>query len=125
MDQVTPSKGFSLLELLIVIAIIGVLVAIALPSYRAINVQAYTKITQLTLLDLHMQQQHYHLVHGKYAPIDELKVPLLKYHQVSMSNEGNSDFEFVATLKEGVFTEYQCTVVKLDHLLNKTPQGCW
>jgi len=125
MEQVTRPEGFSLLELLIVIAIIGLLLAVALPSYRTINVQAYTRLMQLTLLDLHMQQQHYHLVHGKYAAIEELKVPMLKYHQLSMSNEGKGDFEFVATLKNGAFNEYNCKIIKLDHLLNKTPQGCW
>ena len=43
-------RGFSLIEILIVIAIVGILVGVALPSYRQYTQRAhFTEITQATL----------------------------------------------------------------------------
>ncbi|OJY90774.1 MAG: hypothetical protein BGP25_09975 [Lysobacterales bacterium 63-13] len=42
----TRSPGFTLLELLIAVAVVGVLVAMALPSFREFNIR--TQVTQLT-----------------------------------------------------------------------------
>lgn len=45
-----PKTGFTLMELMIVIAIIGILVAVALPSYQNYTRRAYyTEIVQATL----------------------------------------------------------------------------
>jgi len=61
-------KGFTLTELLIVIAIIGVLAVIAIPTYtgqqkRAARTEAYTNLQNLRML-----QEQYFAENGEYAP---------------------------------------------------------
>ena len=61
-------KAFTLLELLVVILIIGILAAIALPQYKKAVYKA--KFTQATLMlnSIYKAQQEYYAFHGEYAP---------------------------------------------------------
>ena len=62
--------GFTLLELLIVVLIIGILAAIALPQYR----MAVTKVKVASILPLMRRwydaAEEYHLQHGDFCPWD-------------------------------------------------------
>ena len=67
MHKQKNSKGFSLVELLIVVAIIGILAAVAVPAYfnhilRTRQAEAYHN-----LLDLKAAQEMYYSMYNEYA----------------------------------------------------------
>lgn len=59
--------GFSLTELLIVLAIIGILIMIAVPLYQNVTTRAKTTEAKTQLSFLHTLQKVYHLEHDSYA----------------------------------------------------------
>jgi prepilin-type N-terminal cleavage/methylation domain-containing protein len=60
-------RGLTLLELMIVIAIIGVIVLIALPTLNQSEEEATISFTKQMLQDLHTLEQQYYNIHGKYG----------------------------------------------------------
>lgn len=59
--------GFSLTELLIVLAIIGILIMIAVPLYQNVTTRAKTTEAKTQLAFLHTLQKVYHLEYDTYA----------------------------------------------------------
>ena len=63
-----PSQGFSLIELMIIVAIIGILAAIAYPSYQSYGVRASRSAAQRELLELSSIQEKIFLNSNNYTP---------------------------------------------------------
>lgn len=64
--MIRPSRGFTLIEVLIVIVIIGVLAAIAIPRYTAAKNRAYFAVMRSDLRNLATAQEGYHQLVGQY-----------------------------------------------------------
>jgi type IV pilus assembly protein PilE len=61
-------RGFTLIELMIVVAVVGVLVAVALPSYRNYVIRAARVEAQTELLELASLQEKVFLNSNSYTP---------------------------------------------------------
>ncbi len=73
------NKGFSLLEMLVVITIIGIVVTFALPSYSQHIAKARRITAEAALMQLAGQMESYYMQHHSYegATLEKLNTPEL------------------------------------------------
>jgi prepilin-type N-terminal cleavage/methylation domain-containing protein len=64
--------GLTLLELLIVLAVIGVVVFIALPTLKPSDTEARTEFVKTELRYLYNAENNYFVQYGKYVPFDKI-----------------------------------------------------
>jgi type IV pilus assembly protein PilE len=67
------TKGFTLIELMITVAIIGILAGIAYPSYQQYMQRSNRSAAQSQMMDIANRQQQYFLANRAYATKDELE----------------------------------------------------
>lgn len=73
------SRGFTLIEIMIVIGVIGILVMIALPSFRQILIRSDRSDARNGLLELQLAQERFRTTNGSYASTpDSLQTKLPK-----------------------------------------------
>lgn len=74
------SKGFTLIELMIVVAIIGILAAIAYPSYDNYRKKVRRVEVQAEMLNIASQLQKYKVINGTYRPANiSIKLDAIGY----------------------------------------------
>ena len=102
-------KGFTLVELLVVIVILGVLAGIGVPTYRGFIHRSYEAATLAELQAVSMAIKYYFIEHGEESfdeePFDEESFlsKLGKYL-------GDEDFNFNADESKGEYLDYSLTV---------------
>lgn len=64
--------GVTLLELMMVVVVVGILGAIAIPSYRAYTIRAHRTDAKNALLSLATSQERYYLANRTYGTLAQL-----------------------------------------------------
>ncbi len=89
--SVSRSKGFTLIELMIVIVVIGILAAIAFPSYQDYVRRAKRADAQSALLELAQFMERHYTANGTYLTPDD-KAPVLPF-TVAPKDGTNSNYD--------------------------------
>lgn len=63
----SAARGFTIIELLIVIVIISILATLAIPSYREYVMRTHRTVAKVALQDLLTRQESYAVDHKRYA----------------------------------------------------------
>jgi type IV pilus assembly protein PilE len=112
-------KGFSLIELMIVVAIVAILVALALPNYTRYVRKANRGEAQQLLLNWANNQEIWRANDSDYATTGELAAPARSATAYTLTATATGD---QANDEE---RNQSCTVLTIDQSNAKTHPFCW
>jgi type IV pilus assembly protein PilE len=125
-------KGMTMMELMIVLVIVGILVALAYPSYTNYVRKAKRGEAQQLLLNWSVNQEIFRSNNSAYAPANSAALPA-PTHPIYGFTATTSATAYTLTatatgdqlndkLKDGTTV---CSPMTLNNLGAKTPAGCW
>lgn len=132
------SRGFSIIELLMVLAITSILAAICYPNYRGYITRAHRTEGKTALLDLACRMEHYYSEHNTYKTatigtgnktdvLSQSQSEQLKY-SLSIVRATNETYQLKATTKKPT-EDMQCPSLTLNSSGTKGPSSgntpCW
>lgn len=126
--SITNQSGFSMIELLIVVAIIGILSAIAYPSYVKHMEKTRRADAQLSLLNAAQVMERCKATQYSYvgceANVDTATTQ--DYYTIAVTPAATaSTYTIVATPKGAQASDTDCPTMSLNQLSQQLPVDCW
>ncbi|KTC84122.1 type IV pilin protein [Legionella brunensis] len=141
------SKGFSLIELMTVIIIMGILICFAYPSYRHYILHTRRYDGQLALLDLANRLEHFYAEQHTYetatlgfektTDIKDNNLSQEKWYLLKIASQTVDTYSLQAIPRNSQVNDLECQTLTLDHLgvksISPGPKGtpiaqaeeCW
>lgn len=86
--HMSATRGFTIIELLIVIVVISILAALAIPSYRQYVMRTHRTVAKVALQDLLIRQESYAVDHKRYAA---------DFERLGVAGSGAADVAYVTS----------------------------
>ena len=126
-----PDRGFTLIELMITVAVVGILAMIAYPGYMSQLIKGRRSAAQAVLLDIAQREQQYLLDARTYAGTvatlnTTIPVNVSTYYTVTIAPAAGPPASFVATATPLAGTAQASDVVlSISDTGVKSPAGTW
>lgn len=133
------NKGFTLIELMIVVVIIGIISAIAYPSYMATVRKSNRAEAKTELVDLAQRLQRCYTTYGSFnddrnrctvyedlTDGSKVKSRGSAFYEIGIDGDAATTYRLVATaVKSPQTQDTGCNVLTLNHQGVRTPPECW
>lgn len=131
------SRGVTLIELMIVVIVLGILAAIAVPSYRQYVLRSHRTEAKATLMNVAAAQEKFYLQNNTYtealtdAPPDGLGIPATTehgYYTIAIAaGADDTTFSATATATGDQAADTRCASFTIDQAGVKTATNadCW
>ena len=123
--RLSPSSGITLLELMIVVAVVGILAAIAYPSYARYVERAQVSDGTGALLIAAQAMERCYTAQSSYANCDVPDDSSEEFYSLAVVANATT-FTITATGQAGRVTSGPCSTLTLNHRGQRTPaDACW
>ncbi|HYW05291.1 MAG TPA: type IV pilin protein [Gammaproteobacteria bacterium] len=128
------TRGFTLLELMVVLAIIGILSMLAIPRYQRYVQKAHRSSAVAALSDLATQEEQYYLDNQAYTTsLGALhrSADAADMYTLSIPSATSNGYTVQAVAKTGTpqagdkVNGVSCATLTLDSTGNRSPSQCW
>lgn len=142
-----PQRGFTLIELMIVVAVVAILAAIAFPSYRDYVLRSNRAVAKSMLTQVADRQEQFYVSNKRYSDdLEELGFaadPLFvdrsgnqaatdggnAIYQVTLARPNNMTFTVQAAVRNTQVKDTKCTGFTINQAGQRTATGtasdCW
>ncbi|HDS1578713.1 type IV pilin protein [uncultured Stenotrophomonas sp.] len=126
------AAGFTLIELMVVVIVVGILAAVAIPSYQQYVRRSHRAVVKADMAEYAQRAERYHSSNNSYsgytlpAKVSPREGGVARYN-LAFKGDGTS-FTITAT-PQGSQTKDSCGKMSLDQANRKTAEGtltdCW
>jgi type IV pilus assembly protein PilE len=135
MQNIRKTWGFTLMELMIAVAVVGILAAVAFPSYQSQVIKTRRSDGKAALMSAAAKQEQYYLDNKTYADtLAKLNVAAASpegYYQIRITASSATAFTLQAAPQGSQTSDTICGNLTLNNLGTKTESGsgtvndCW
>ncbi len=123
------SRGFTLLELMIVVAVVAILATIAYPSYQSFVLRSHRAEAIEGLLSAQLRQEEWRVRNGSYTgTMSDIGSPSSTYYtfSASASSSGVPTYTLTATASGSQTSDTDCPTLTVTNADIKGPSAtCW